>query len=207
MGNIFRPTPKNLHNSESELSEEQLWQSFREGNPLAYALIYERFAAMLLSYGRKMTADTQGIEDAIQDLFIELWKGRANLSPTTSIQFYLFRALRNKLSRLYRIPRQGNIEEPSDHEILLSVPIEDIWIAEEEASEQAESLRNAIGRLSLRQQEVIHLRYYQHFDSRQIADLMQITDQSVRNLLHTALRALKRMLTMGLFYLIFSPLA
>lgn len=201
MGIDPRLTSITQPDSEAELSEERLWQVFRAGNKQAYAVIYERYVPMLLSYGRKMTTDAPRIEDAIQDLFIELWKGRANLSPTTSIQFYLFRALRNKLSRLQRIPSEENINDSLAHENLLSVPLEEEWIAEEEASERAELLRNAIGQLSQRQQEAIHLRYYQHFDSRQIADLMNINDQSVRNLLHIALRSLKQLLAIGLICL------
>ena len=184
------------------MDEAQLWEQFRVGDHGAYAKIYERFAPKLLSYGRKTTADQQHIEDAIQDLFIELWKGRANLSPTTSIQFYLFRALRNKLSRRYQTPPEGNIEDELDHENLLSASFETLWIAQEEANARLETLHRAINQLSPRQQEAIDLRYYRHFDSREVAELMGINDQSVRNLLHTALRTLKQLLAVGLFYLI-----
>ena len=187
----------------TDTGEYQLWQSFREGNQRAFAEIYERYARKLLSYGRKMTADAQVIEDAIQDLFIELWKGRANLSPTHSIQFYLFRALRNKLSRHrpgIALPDPES-DEWLNHEDLFTIPFETALIAEEQENEQANALRQAIGKLSQRQQEIIHLRYYQHMDNRQITELMGINDQSVRNLLHTALLALRQVLAGGILLL------
>ncbi len=175
-------------------TEQLLWDSFRGGDRSAFARIYELYAPKLLSYGRKITTDSQRIEDSIQDLFVELWKGRANLSPTTSIKFYLFRALRNKLSR-FRIDLSvpdTDTDGAIMPENLLSFPFEAEWIAHEEETAQTASLQQAIGCLSKRQQQVIHLRYYQHFDSHQIADLLGIHEQSVRNLLHTALHALRQ---------------
>lgn len=189
--------------TDTTTGEYQLWQAFREGNRAAFANIYERYARKLLSYGHKMTSDAQVIEDAIQDLFIELWKSRENLSPTHSIQFYLFRALRNKLSRHrpgISLPDSESAEW-LNHEDLFSIPVESSLIAEEEESEQANILRQAISKLSQRQQEVIHLRYYQHMTNRQIMELMGINDQSVRNLLHTALLALRQVLAGGILLL------
>lgn len=178
------------------VNEQLLWQRFRAGDRQAFAQIYEQYARRLLSYGRKITSDNQRIEDAIQDLFIELWKSHENLSPTTSIRFYLFRALRNKLSR-YRFDQplsDGDSNESTIPESMLSLPFEAAWIAREEETAQVASLQQAINQLSKRQQEVIHLRYYQHFNSRQVAEMMGINEQSVRNLLHTALRSLKQTL-------------
>lgn len=199
--NLVFKTPDD---STAEAAEQRLWQAFREGDQGAFSRIYERYARKLLSYGRKMTLDEQRIEDAIQDLFIELWKSRESLSPTTSIQFYLIRALRNKLSRHRAGPpfSKADEEESLSHQNLLSPPFEAAWISQEEETAQVASLQRAIDQLSGRQREVIHLRYYQHFDGRQIAELMGINDQSVRNLLHTALRSLKQSLVGGILHLI-----
>ncbi len=185
---------ENASTSSYEGSEKVLWEKFRTGDNQAYARIYDRFAPRLLSYGRKITSDQQQIEDSIQDLFIELWKGRANLSTTDSIQFYLFRALRNKLSRQFRTKPMQDIEQAPDHALLSTIPFEQLLIAQEEATAQTKMLQRAICQLSERQQEVIHLRYYQHLDSQQIAEIMSINDQSVRNLQHSAIRSLRRLL-------------
>ena len=76
----------------------ELWNEFREGSHEAFQRLYQLYARDLLSYGNKVTGNTQLIEDSIHDLFIELWQSRNNLSQTDSIKFYLFRSLRNKIN-------------------------------------------------------------------------------------------------------------
>jgi RNA polymerase sigma factor (sigma-70 family) len=52
-------------------------------------------------------------------------------------------------------------------------------------------LKQAISFLSKKQQEIIYLKYYQHLDYAQIADLMSISRQSVYNLLHETIQKLR----------------
>src|SRR5690606_10543545 len=75
------------------------WCAFKNGDRNAFAEIYRQQVRDLLNYGYKVTSDRRLIEDSIQDLFFELWKNRAGLSDTTSVRFYLFKALRFKIMR------------------------------------------------------------------------------------------------------------
>ena len=51
--------------------------------------------------------------------------------------------------------------------------------------------RRTLDKLSKRQQEVIYLKFYQHLDHAQIAELMNISRQSVYNLLHESILKLR----------------
>jgi DNA-directed RNA polymerase specialized sigma24 family protein len=85
-----------LHNSDLEI-----WQSFKKGDKIAFAKIYQLHAKSLLNYGvtLRISSNLSVVEDCIQDLFLELWQSRENLADTDAIKFYLFRALKNKLMR------------------------------------------------------------------------------------------------------------
>src|SRR5690606_21215281 len=76
-----------------------LWSQFKSGNKKALESIYRSYINDLINYGYKITPDADLIKDAIQDLFIELWKSRENLCNVIEPKFYLFKALRNKLYR------------------------------------------------------------------------------------------------------------
>ena len=177
--------------------ERELWHAFQLGDKEAFAALYQQFVRPLLSYGCKLSSDEALVEDTVHDLFMDLWRSRGRLSDTTSIRFYLFRALRNKISHSYTA-LSATSKLPVNTESDIELPLETSWIDEEESVEKLQRLRLAIGQLSRRQQEAIHLRYYQHFDNQQIADLMQLNEQSVRNLFHTALRLLRHILVCGL---------
>ncbi len=66
-------------------------------------------------------------------------------------------------------------------------------IIEEELSELAAKMRQVLAGLSKRQQEVIYLRFYMDADIDEIAEIMSLHRQSVYNLLHDALKRLRRL--------------
>src|SRR5262245_24498141 len=82
------------------MDDAALWTAFRMGDEKALVSIFDRFTKLLYNYGYKIVREEDVVKDAIQDLFIELWKNRETLGDTTSIKFYLFKSLRRKLIRI-----------------------------------------------------------------------------------------------------------
>src|SRR5215831_20099737 len=76
-----------------------LWLRFKNGDKQAFAELYQKHILSLLAYGSKLCSDQEILKDSIQELFVELWNSRQNLSATDSVKFYLFKALRYKLLR------------------------------------------------------------------------------------------------------------
>lgn len=193
----------------NEMNVDPLWQSFKRGNKDAFALIYREHVKGLLNYGYKITSDRTLIEDSIQDLFFELWKNRANISETTSIRFYLFKALRYKIVRNARaggmsVLRQldeeaANVAELSHESYLIGLEVQSLQMA---------NLRELIAALPRRQQEAINLRYYHNFSNDEIARIMGVNYQSACKFIYSALKSLKLNLqvsvTSWLFFIFFS---
>ncbi|GAB2790479.1 sigma-70 family RNA polymerase sigma factor [Rhabdobacter roseus] len=171
-------------------ADTDLWSAFRQGDRVALGKLYDAHIQELLSYGYRITNDRQLIKDSIQDLFLHLWNHRQNLSDTDSVKFYLYRSLRNRILRnTDKHPSLGLDAERLP--TLSDLPFESEWILQETKQEQLNKLRLALATLPKRQQEAIQLRYYHDFDPEEIAQLMQINNQSVRNLLHLALHRLR----------------
>lgn len=175
-----------------ENKDIELWQAFKKGDRDAFAKLYTLFITDLLSYGYRVTSDRQLIRDSIQDIFLNLWQSRSNLSDTDSIRFYLYRSLRNKIIRNSEKSNLTIIDSANllDN-IIGALSIEDDIISTEQYSEELKRLKYAIEELPKRQQEIIQLRYYHNFTFEEIAELMQIKNQSVRNLLQKAINELR----------------
>jgi RNA polymerase sigma factor (sigma-70 family) len=184
--------------------EMQCWRHFRDGDREAFAALYRRHIVSLLAYGVRLCPDRDLLKDQIQELFVELWHSRKNLSPTRSVKFYLLRALRYKLIRLEKshYARRKNTGAGIDLDALLEDSVEANMIENETHASQEATLREAIKTLSLRQQEAIQLRYYQGLSHDEIAELMDLNYQSVSNLLHRALQRLKNMVKSPVFHLL-----
>ncbi|MEQ8238370.1 MAG: hypothetical protein RIA69_04115, partial [Cyclobacteriaceae bacterium] len=70
------------HESMDELTDGELWDLFRHGNDAAFDFIYQQYFDRLYNYGRQFTSHIAIVEDAIQELFIELRRRSSFLSPT-----------------------------------------------------------------------------------------------------------------------------
>jgi RNA polymerase sigma factor (sigma-70 family) len=188
-----------FHNSDLEI-----WQSFKKGDKNSFTKIYQLYAKSLLNYGvtLRISSNLSVVEDCIQDLFLELWQSRENLTDTDSIKFYLFRALKNKLMRTVKYDFSKNTDE-IDETLggdLFEASIERILIEEESQKERLERLKIAFDGLSQRQREVINLKYYHQFSNAQIAEIMELNYASVGNLLQKALFSLRQSIHISIHF-------
>ena len=76
-----------------------LAESLAAGDPDAFAALYDRLALRLLGAARTMTGSTAEAEDVVQDLFVELARGRARLAAVADLEAYVFTMLRNAVRR------------------------------------------------------------------------------------------------------------
>jgi len=171
-----------------------LWIKFKNGDRDAFTLLYKKHIIPLIAYGSKLCSDRDQLRDQIQELFVELWNSREYLTETDSVKFYLFRALRYKLVRLAKsLHRQADIVRMNIYEErpYMENSIETSIVEKEVQVYNTALLKEAVSHLTVRQQEIIQLRFYQGFSHDQIAELMQMNYQSVSNLLYRALGSLK----------------
>ena len=153
--------------------------------------MYRLHYQALYSYGKRFLVDDALVEDAVQDLFIILWRTRANLSSVTNIKYYLFRSLRRDIHRIS--DRERRFEKADMETFLHSYDLlsEDSDFGEDEDT-LAHKLSGVLQRLPKRQHEAILLRYYENFSVPEIAALMGISEKTVRNTLFNAIAQLRQ---------------
>ena len=169
------------------------WSRFKNGDVNALESIYRAQVKSLINYGLKITDDLDLIKDSIQDLFIELWKSRQNLADTDQPKFYLFRALRNKLSKAisqHSFVSEAEMQLSSGN--LLTEYIELEIADKEQQLQNSATLKHLVEKLPKRQQEAVFLRFYHNFSYEIIASMMNMNYQSVLNLVQRALKSLRK---------------
>lgn len=173
---------------------DELWTRFRNGDEAAFEEMYQAYVGILYNYGLHIIDNTWLIQEAIQDLFINLWKSRNTLSDTTSIKYYLFRSLRRKLHRMVNSEQSftGISADDKSSQIPQINSFEAEHIAREDQLEQIRKLRAAMAELPPRQQEAIRLRFFDEFSLEEIATIMQMNEQSVRNLIQRSIKKLRQ---------------
>ena len=178
---------------DSKLQPElSLIKGLQQGDESALASLMRMYFDDLFHYASRFTADRSLIKDCIQEVFISLWQRRETIGAIISPRYYLLRAIKNKtLKALHK--RANNVRSITveEYEFQYEFSIEKIIIEKQISEEKGLRLSKTLSQLSKRQKEIIYLKYYQHLDHGQIAELMNVTRQSVYNLLHETIQKLR----------------
>src|SRR5699024_5463747 len=123
----------------------------------------------------------------------KLWNRHDRLGQAKSVEVYLLFSLRRILFRQLKKKKTRS----EYHQIYLennfsiSFSAEELIINVELENEKKGKLLQSINRLNSRQKETLLLRYYHGLTNSEIADVMGINSQSVRNHLFRAIKSLK----------------
>lgn len=173
------------------LTDDILWDSFRQGNKEALANLFERHYAQLFRYAHKIYPHWEVINDLIQDLFVEIWHQR-DPKPLLSIRAYLLQSIRYKIIRSIRNRHEWQPLEEAETDFVMSP--EDLHIRTEQDADRIQRLTDALKLLSPRQREVVYLRYYLSLPYREICAVLSIDYQIARNHLHQGIKRLRGLL-------------
>ncbi|MCI4671382.1 MAG: sigma-70 family RNA polymerase sigma factor [Bacteroidia bacterium] len=180
------------------MKETSWWEQLRQGNKEALSHIYHEHIGLLINYGRKFTKNDQLVEDAVHDLFVDLWQKHQNLGQTDSVARYLLGSLRRRIIRQDQKVKKHLQQDldPDLYNFHVSLDVEKLMVLAEGEEMRSQQLKNAINGLSKRQKEAIYLRFQSEMDYEQVGEIMNISYQSARNLIHNAIKVLRKTMTL-----------
>lgn len=162
------------------------------GDPNALQELLDRYWRPLLRYASRLV-DSDDAQDLVQEAFVRLWERRATWRPEASPRVLLYTIVRNlafnhrksaavrgRSDLMGRLPRPAGTASPLD---LLN------------ASELDQAIEAAIAGLPPRRREVLLLARYHDLSRAEIAELLELSPQTVANHLGLAIAALKDRLT------------
>ncbi|GGZ16728.1 DNA-directed RNA polymerase sigma-70 factor [Echinicola pacifica] len=188
--------------------EHELIEGLKRGDRQALAGIYDCYYQDLYFYLLKFYSQEDLVQNAIHDLFVDLWEARKTLGEIQSLKAYLLVSSRRKLFRM--LPKNhslsahlisNDVEPP---EIPFDYSHEDFLIDQELDEDRRHKIIEAINQLSPRQKEAIYLRYYEKLSVNEISEVQGIHYQSVLNNLQRAYEVMRNNpLIMTLLKLVF----
>ncbi len=164
------------------------------GNKKAFAELMDTYIGPLFKYGTRFCLEEELVRDTIQELFIKLWERRERLSPEANAKAYLFTSLRRMLFR--KIRKQPETVPYDDLEnfvnlFAMEISVEQRFIRDERLRFLEQQLKMKIAMLPARQKEVVYLKFFMDMNREQICNVMQISPQTVSNLLQNAFKKLR----------------
>lgn len=75
-------------------SSSELLQEIAKGNKKAFDFLFESYYVVLCRYALQHTGSKESSEEIVLDVFLSIWERRENLVITTSLQSYLYTAVK-----------------------------------------------------------------------------------------------------------------
>ncbi len=177
-----------MSSDSSNIDDNKNWQKLLCGDLEALAFFYEKYADLLLNYGLTFTNNREVVQDSVQELFINIWNRRNNLSVPDSAKFYLMASLRRFILKDVRRARQFTDTLSDDS---LHMALNDNLFADENQDHIHNKLQQAVKALPSRQQEIIFLRFFQKLSYEEISFMTGLDYQVLRNTIHRAIKSLR----------------
>jgi RNA polymerase sigma factor (sigma-70 family) len=175
--------------------DASLWNDFLAGDKQVFERIFLAHYDDLFRYGVRLTGDEEVVKDCIQNLFQRLWQRRKALGAIEEIKPYLFTALRHHITDELRAQKRRTALQssyPGELEMTVQHSPEDFLIAQQLTAEQQNLLLGALQQLSNRHREALYLKFFDGFAYDRIAEIMGLNQQSVRNLVHQAIKRMRQ---------------
>ncbi|WP_159520526.1 RNA polymerase sigma factor [Sunxiuqinia indica] len=170
---------------------QEVWDKFKKGDRKAFDTIYYEHVDFLFSYGRKLTTNSDLVEDAIQDLFLYILSKREQIITPNFIRYYLLRAYKRILLEKVKREKSDNSDLESGKfgfNFYLEVDALHEKKIEEKKIELIESL---INQLDSQKKEVIFLKFYSGLRYAEIADIVGIKPSSVKKLVYRTISSFR----------------
>lgn len=168
-------------------SDEALVQLLQQGDRDAFTQIYERYWQALYQTALRALNQPAQAEDIVQELFINLWLKRSEYH-IENVVAYLRKALKSRiLNYVVRDQARESFFEPFESILQASFQAEEL-IREKELLELVAAYVNS---LPTKRKEIFLLHYQHHLNTKEIADVLNISQKTVQNQLNTAIVGLK----------------
>lgn len=183
-------SPDEAASPDETLAFDTLRDRLGTGDEAAFERIFRRLSEPIFRFVCGMVQDEALAHDITQDTFAKLWSIRDRMDAVDSLRAYVFQMARN---RVYNHQRDRQVRR--DNEEYLRVAHPDASPPSPDKTLDADMLRSLleqwIGELPDRQREALTLRRQNDLSHDEIADVMDVSPNTVNNHIVRAMKELR----------------
>ena len=183
-------------------TDVQLMLDVKAGDEQSFALLLHRYRTPLVNFLYRMVRNREQAEDLAQEVFIRVYRARAEYVPSAKFTTWLFRIATNLALNAIRDTRHQRMEVSLDAPVTvdseqgderpLDVAEKNPNIEEHLVQEaQREMIRHAIDKLPEKQRAAVLLHKYQDLDYGEISKILSCSESALKSLLFRAYEALR----------------
>jgi len=173
----------------STYSDQELIAFLRQGDSAAFTAIFERYQSLLYIFAYKRINDREEAKDMIHELFASIWERRESIQISGDILPYLYTALKNRIFDLYKHKQVTRRYLESFQEYLDTAQnAADYRVRHNDLSALIEK---EIAALPEKMRVVFELSRKSNLSRKEIAEVLGMSEETVKSRMHSALKILK----------------
>ena len=182
---------------EIDLKQEKELVEQARNDPESFGVLYDRYYNQILNYVLKRTASITSAQDITSDVFFKALKNIGQFRwQGVPFSAWLYRIASNEIANSYRKSKlQQKHREYTSNPDSLSNPSSRAEYLDAEAelqrNEEFLTLHQCIAKLPVKYQEVITLRYFEEKQLKEISQILDKREGTVKSLLHRGLEKLR----------------
>jgi RNA polymerase sigma-70 factor (ECF subfamily) len=174
----------------------------KAGDQSAFDFLVQKYRRPLVSFMYRMARNTAAAEDLAQEVFLRVYRSRANYEPSAKFSTWLYRIATNlgvnhaRDTRHERPENTVNLDEP-DSETGKTLDLADKELNVEEVivrRERLAAIRQKVEALPERQKLAVLMHKYQEMDYKQISEVLKLSESATKSLLFRAYETLRETL-------------
>ena len=186
------------------MTDELIMQKIRDKDPAAFNEVYDMMYRKLFLFAKSLIGDTEEARDIVTEAFIKLWGRKKPFSNMVHLQVYFYTVIKNAcIDHLRRDKLRNKIE----HQLIQSGTIQENFIEKRfQEAELVQMLYERINQLPERMQQVFKLTYLDGYSRTEVAQMLNLSENTIRNTNAAAMKALRLTLSVEQFVIFLAVL-
>jgi len=172
-------------------TDHDLHEKAKSGDGKAFGRIVEKHTGVVYAAVRSVLGNRSDIDDAVQEAFIRIYRGLPSFSGRSSLSTWIWSVARNHTINIRAKERDDIISLDKTAEIASNRLGPETEFARRTAAEDIDWL---LSRLDGNYRQVIELRYLAGKKYKEIAEMLDLPEGTVKTLIHRARIKMKRMM-------------
>ena len=173
------------------IEDEKIWTGLKQHEERVLTTLFDMYYEKLYLFAEKFIYDSDKSHDIVQDIFVRLWENAGKLDIKSSVKSYLFSSTKNGCLNYLR---DLEIEDRNNRKYAEAY-IESYNIDMVEEEEILDKIRQIMDELPDKCREVCQLRFIDGYKYAEIAERLNINENTVKVQLHRGVKRIKEALS------------
>ena len=183
-------------------TDVQLMLDVKAGDEASFELLLHRYRTPLVNFLFRMVRNREQAEDLAQEVFLRVYRARADYVPSAKFTTWMFRIATNLALNSVRDNRYHKLEDSIDAPVMVGAEDGDekvLDVADKHPNieqhlvegARVKMIRRAIDKLPEKQRAAVLLHKYQELDYAEIAKILSCSESALKSLLFRAYESLR----------------